>query len=140
MHLHCSFIAKPLPHPRHNLERSRTTKMPAFQAKAWRRSKISCHDICSPTGSEEHLRVRLMIITIIIFGITNRNTKIPLPETDLTTSLAPPATRSSNPPSESERLTKCRRIRLPPCLADFEVHDDTLHDVLPQAYFTIVSS
>src|ERR1700733_2681184 len=107
MHLHCSFIAKPLPHPRHNLEHSRTTKMPAFQAKAWRRSKISCHDICSPTGSKEHLRVRLMIITIIIFGITNHNTKIPLPETDLTTSLAPPATRSSNPPSESERLTKC---------------------------------
>jgi hypothetical protein len=91
---------------------------------------MSCHDICPPTGSEEHLRVRLMII--IIFGITNHNTKIPLPENNLTTLSAPPATQS--------RLTKCQRIRLSPCLADFEMHNDMLHDVLPQAYFTIVSS
>jgi hypothetical protein len=61
-----------------------------------------------PTGSEEHLMVRLMII--IIFGITNRNTKIPLPETDPTISSTPPATHALNPLSDSERLPKHPRI------------------------------
>ena len=91
-----------------------------------------------PTGSEEHLMVRLMIV--IIFGITNRNTKIPLSETSPTTSSTPPATHALNPPSESERLPKRRRIRLPPRLADFEMHDDTLRDVLPQAPISVLAS